>query len=85
MAYDLTFTRDAEKDLARLPKADARRIIAKLEAVAANPAAAAGVKKLVDREGYRVRAGNWRAVYLLDHGRLVVVVVRIAKRGEAYR
>ena len=84
MPYELTYTRDAERDLAGLPKADARRIVAKLEAVAADPLNAAGVKKLTNREGYRIRSGNWRAVYLLDHGALVVAVVKVAKRGAVY-
>jgi mRNA interferase RelE/StbE len=85
MAYDLNYTPAAAKDLAGLPKADARRIIAKLEAVAANPISAAGVVKLTNREGYRIRSGNWRAVFLLDRGRLVVTVVKVEKRGSVYR
>lgn len=86
MAYELRFTKDAEKDLARLPRADARRIMAKLEALALDPLAAqAGVTKLVEREGYRLRSGNWRAIYLLDHGALVVAVVKVGKRGAVYR
>lgn len=85
MAYELTFTRDAEKGLAALPKADARRIVAKLEDVAADPQAAAGVVKLQGVDGYRIRSGNWRAVFLLDHGRLVVTVIKVEKRGNVYR
>lgn len=85
MAYELTYTRDAAKDLAGLPKADARRIVAKLEAVAVDPRNAPGVRKLTGREGYRVRSGDWRALFLLDHGRLVVTVVKVDKRSDAYR
>ncbi len=85
MAYELTYTREAERGLAMLPKADARRIVEKLETVAADPTTAAGVVKLTNREGYRVRSGAWRAVFLLDHGKLVVVVVKIDKRGSIYR
>lgn len=85
MAYALTYTREAEKGLAALPKGDAQRIVAKLEAVAGDPINAAGVVKLTNREGYRVRSGNWRAVFILDHGRLVVIVVKVEKRGSVYR
>ena len=85
MAYELTYTREAEKGLAALPKADARRIVAKLEAVADDPLNAAGVMKLTNRHGYRIRSGAWRAVFLVDHGRMVVVVVKVEKRGSVYR
>ena len=85
MAYDLTYTRAAERGLAALPKADARRIVEKLEALAADPASAAGVVKLTNREGYRIRSGNWRAAFLLDHGELVVVVVKVEKRSSVRR
>jgi mRNA interferase RelE/StbE len=85
MAYDLRYTRDAAKDLAGLPKADAGRIVAKLEAVAADPLNTAGVKKMVGREGYRLRSGDWRALFTLDHGALVVTVIKVEKRGSVYR
>ncbi len=85
MAYDLTYTREAEKGLAALPKADAQRIVRKLEAVALDPLNAAGVVKLTNREDYRLRSGDWRAVFLLDHGHLLVVVIKVEKRGSVYR
>ena len=85
MAYELTYTRAAERGLAALPRADARRIVEKLESLAADPINAGGVAKLPNREGYRIRSGNWRAVFLLDHGKLVVVVVKVEKRGSVYR
>ncbi|MBP7649158.1 MAG: type II toxin-antitoxin system RelE/ParE family toxin [Phenylobacterium sp.] len=85
MAYELTYTREAERGLAALPKADARRIVAKLEAVATDPLNVAGVRKLTGRDGYRVRSGDWRALFLLDHGRLVVTVIKVEKRGSVYR
>ncbi len=85
MAYELTYTRQAEKDLAALPKGDAQRIVGKLETMAADPLQAGGVVKLTNRDGYRIRSGNWRAVFLLDHGRLVVVVVKVETRGRVYR
>ena len=85
MAYQLTYTRDAAKGVEALPKADAGRIMAKLEQLAADPQAMPGVKKLTDRDGYRIRSGDWRAIYLLDHAGQVVIVVSVINRREAYR
>jgi mRNA interferase RelE/StbE len=35
-------------------------------------------------EGYRLRVGDWRAVYTLRRQVLTVVVVRIGHRSEVY-
>ena len=43
------------------------------------------MKELTDREGYRIRAGDWRAIYLLDDAGWVVTVVGVFNRREAYR
>lgn len=34
---------------------------------------------------WRIRVGDWRVVYRIDDGRVVVMVVRVAPRGGAYR
>ena len=45
-----------------------------------------GVKKLVgEKDQWRIRIGDWRVVYRIDDGVLVVEVVRVASRGEVYR
>ena len=42
-------------------------------------------KKLVGQPGFRLRIGDWRVVYELEDDRLVVLVVRIAPRGQVYK
>lgn len=44
-----------------------------------------GCLKLVgEADQWRVRVGDWRIVYRIEGGRLVVVVVRVAPRGGVY-
>lgn len=57
----------------------------KIEALAADPLGAANVKKLVGRPGYRLRVGDWRVIYTLDSGRLVILVLDIGARGGVYK
>jgi mRNA interferase RelE/StbE len=85
IVWQLEFTREAARALLRMPKDQALRIRRKLDDLARSPQTAANVKKLTEDPGYRMRVGDWRVVYLLDHGRIVVCVIRIAKRSEAYR
>ena len=44
------------------------------------------VKRLqgVDHE-WRLRVGDWRVIFTLDEGRLLVIVLRVLPRGSAYR
>lgn len=45
-----------------------------------------GVKKMVGTpDEWRIRVGEWRIIYRIEDGRLVVLVLRVAPRGEAYR
>jgi mRNA interferase RelE/StbE len=73
------------KQLAAVPKADARRLLARLEKIAEAPHAShPNVVQLAGEQGvFRVRQGDWRAVFSLEEGD--VIVDRVAHRREVYR
>lgn len=73
------------RQFAAMPSADAKRLSDRLERIAQNPLAPQiGVKPLVGRAGvFRVRQGDWRAVYSIEHGD--VIVERIGNRKMVYR
>lgn len=69
-----------------MPSNTARLILDKVEALATNPLAPNNnVKKLSNHPGYRLRVGDWRVVYLLQEQVMLIAVVRIAPRGDAYQ
>ena len=81
----LSFTRTALKELRCVPGTDRARGLDRLEAYAADPAApghdvvpVAGVA-----DGYRLRFGEWRALFTVTNG--AMDVYRIRQRREAYR
>ena len=58
----------------------------KLDEIARDPHAQhPNVTKLQNRSGYRLRVGDWRIIYELENDRLVILVLKIATRGEIYR
>ena len=73
------------KQLAGLPKADAKRLLERPRTIAAAPDARhAGVMALVGEAGaFRVRQGDWRAVFTISEGD--VIVDRVAHRRDVYR
>lgn len=82
--YQIEFSKQSIRALRRMPANTAALIRSKLNAVAQDPFAAQGVKKLTGRDGYRLRVGDWRVLYLLDGGRLRVLVTEIGPRGDIY-
>ena len=58
----------------------------KLDQIAGDPFATHhNVTKLQNREGYRLRVGDWRVIYDLQNEKLVIMVLKVATRGEVYR
>ena len=82
--YTIRYTADALKTLRRIPRNTSDLIRRKVQEVAADPSSARNVKKLKGRDGYRLRVGDWRVVYDLDAGVLVLIVVEIGPRGGIY-
>jgi mRNA interferase RelE/StbE len=79
----VVYSKDAIRTLNRMPANEARRIRAKVQQYADNPASLANnVKKLRDSRYHRLRIGDWRLIFCEDG--TVVDVVRVAARGEAY-
>ena len=63
---------------------DRRRVVERISALADDPRPA-GCTKLSGREAYRVRHGVYRILYTIADDVLVVEVVRVAHRSDAYR
>jgi mRNA interferase RelE/StbE len=82
--YRVELKASAEKELASLPAKVVGRIFPKLEALGDEPRPV-GCKKLKGGSAeWRIRVGEYRAVYTIDDGKLLVSVTRIRHRSEAY-
>jgi mRNA interferase RelE/StbE len=83
--YHVTFVKHAERSLRKLPKNIPRRIQDKLAIIAKNPYGRHNnVTKLKEREEYRLRVGDWRVIYEIHDGELIILVIKNAPRGSAY-
>ncbi|HEC13375.1 MAG TPA: type II toxin-antitoxin system RelE/ParE family toxin [Acidiferrobacteraceae bacterium] len=83
--WGISYSRQAVRALARMPSNTAKRIRDKIEELAKDPTAMRNVVRLTGVEGYRLRVGDWRVIYVLEQDEMVVVVVKIKPRGEVYR
>jgi mRNA interferase RelE/StbE len=85
MPLEIVTTRDAAKDLAKLPNADRERVERRIEAYAEAPEAAGhDVIPLAGARGlFRLRSGDWRVIFELDGDEMRILSVK--HRREAYR
>jgi len=84
-SYSIQFSPSVEKDLRRLPKTVASRVMAAIEALATEPFPRQSIK-LSNAEGlYRVRVGSYRIVYEVDTPTGTIVVHYVRHRSDVYR
>ena len=83
--YELRVKPSVAKDLRGIPKADVRRILARIEALREDPPTPGCEKLAGGPELYRVRQGVYRIVYTIDDEQVIVAVVRAGHRGDVYR
>jgi mRNA interferase RelE/StbE len=85
VAYKLFVDRSAERDLGKIDISQRRKVIEAIDELAKTPTPS-GVRKLAGSDDtYRIRVGDYRLLYQIKDRELVVLVVRVAHRRDAYR
>ncbi len=75
----------ALKELSKLNKPVARRIVKAIDALSADPRPS-GTRPLVGFPNlWRIRVGEYRIVYTIKDADLVVLALRVAHRSSVYR
>ncbi len=82
--YKLVLKRSVAKDLRSIPSKDVLRILEIIESLAYDPRPS-GCQKLSNQERYRLRVGIYRVLYEIQDDILLVLIVKIAHRRDAYR
>lgn len=84
-AYRVDIDRPAMRDLGKLPLELRSRIVARIQALGADPRPR-GAKKLAgSSDRYRIRVGDYRVLYCIADEVLLVLVVAVAPREHVYR
>ena len=84
MSYEVRLTGKVEKAIAKLPSDAFDRMNEAIDALRDDPRPP-GCKKLGGGAGYRIRVGEWRAIYRVNDQERTVDVVRVAHRRDIYR
>ena len=85
--YNLLILPSARRQLRQFQSTHHRKredIVAGIMSLAENPRPATA-RKLVNREEWRLRVGNYRILYLIDDAQQTITITAIAHRREIYR
>lgn len=84
MSYDILIRRRAQKELAQLSRDDYERAKESIGNLSDTPRPA-GCKKLTGRDGWRIRAGDYRVIYEIDDTARTVIVLHVGHRRDVYK
>jgi len=82
--YKILIKPSAVKEIEAIPQKDRSRIVYRIQGLSENPRPP-GCEKLSGQEKYRVRQGKYRILYQIFDDEVIVIVVKVAHRKEAYK
>jgi mRNA interferase RelE/StbE len=85
LTYRIEITREALRALAKLDRPIRRRLQTAIDRLKVDPRPRGAIALQGLRGAYRIRVGDYRVIYTVEDGRLLVVVVDLGHRGESYR
>ena len=84
MIYSVSVSPTAARQLRKLDPDIRRRIQAAIELLAEDPRPPAATRLVGGAGEWRVRTGDYRVIYEIHDGELLVLVLRMAHRREVY-
>ena len=79
--YRIVLKKKAKKFIDHLPVNEKRRVVAAIERLPEGE----DIKRMKGHEGlFRLRVGDYRIIYTVDDGQLVVCIVDAGNRGQIY-
>lgn len=83
MTYQVQVGKSVRKAMRRFPRQDQSRIVTVLRTLGENPRpTGCQPVKAAEPGTYRVRVGNYRIVYTVLDAEQLIIVAKVARRGE---
>jgi mRNA interferase RelE/StbE len=85
LSYRLEVCRSAAKALKKIPKADRKRMIEKIDSLSENLPNPDTTKMKGNNPFHKVRTGNYRIIYEIQEEVLVILIVKVDHRKDICR
>jgi len=83
--YEIEISRSAEKQLRKLPRKEQTRVVEAILPLADNPRPLGARKLSGYADVFRIRVGQYRILYSVSSGRLVIIILKIGHRRDVHR
>ncbi|KAF1086385.1 Plasmid stabilization system protein [Sporotomaculum syntrophicum] len=85
MSYNVVIANSVQKVIKKMDKPTRERIIKRIKELQKSPWAG-DVKPLKGLPGeLRTRVGDWRIIYSIDSDQLIIIILKVSSRGDAYK
>lgn len=84
-SYKILFDRDVEKDLKTIPRQQVKRVLHRILSLSSDSRPAQSAKLEGTSSTYRLRIGDYRAIYQLDDKSRTVTIYHVRHRKDVYR
>jgi len=85
LSYRIEIKGSAAKALKKIPKANGKSIVEKIDSLSESPPNPDTTKMKGDNPFHKVRVGDYRIVYEIQEDVLVILVIKIGHRKDIYR
>ena len=76
--------RRAQKELSKLPNKAYNRVKEVIIKLSEKPRPI-GAKKLIARDGWRIKVGKYRVIFEIDDAQQIVTILHVGHRRDVYR
>jgi len=85
VSYNVLISHSARKVIKRLDKPTRDRIIKRIKEIQVSPWNG-DIKPIKGCTGeWRTRVGDWRIIFAVDRDQLVIMILKVSPRGDAYK
>ncbi len=82
---EIKYTKQAAKYLLKMQPKRAQLLRKKINQIAKGDVAGLNIKYFTNEDVYRLRVGQFRAIYEIQNKKLVLIVIKIGARGDVYK
>ena len=84
-SFEIQWKASAKKELKKIDKVEIPKILNEIEKLSLEPYPTNHKKILGTKHIFRIKIGNYRVIYSIENERLLIEIIRVRHRKEAYR
>ena len=84
-SFSIEWKASAKKELKKIDRIEIPKILKEIDELSKEPYPTNHKKILGTEHIFRIKIGNYRVIYLVENQKLIIEIIRVRHRKEAYR